>query len=65
MVDGGIVPPPQPPLYIFQPRLKGTTEKCKETIFLPENEIFLQKNRCGRAVHAAAPDFIFRSAEIF
>ena len=33
LVDGGTVPPPQPPLYIFQPRPLGTTEKCKEAIF--------------------------------
>jgi len=50
---------------MFQPRPLGTTETCKETIFLPENEIFLQKNRCGRAVHAAATDFISLSSEVF
>ena len=65
LVDGGTVPPPRPPLYIFQPRPLGTTEKCKETIFLSENEIFLQKNRCGRAVHAATTDFISLSSEVF
>jgi len=40
-------------------------EICKETIFLPGNGISLHKNRCGRAVHAAATDFIFRSFEVF
>ena len=65
MVDGGTFPPPQPPLYSFQPRPLGTTENCKETIFLPENGIFLTKNRCGRAVHAAATDFICLMMQIF
>jgi len=40
-------------------------EICKETIFLLENGIFRQKNRCGCAVHAAASDFIFRSIAVF
>jgi len=43
---------------MFQPRPLGTTETCKETIFLPGNGISLQKNRCDRAVHAAAIDLI-------
>jgi len=58
LVDGGTVPPPRPPLYMFQSRPLGTTEKCKEAIFPSENRIFLRKNRCGRAVHAAATDGI-------
>jgi len=33
-------------------------EISKETIFLSKNGIFLQKNRCGRDVQAAAPDSI-------
>ena len=65
LVDGGTVPPPRPPLYKFQPRPSGTTETCKETILLPGNEISLHKNRCGRAVHAAATDFLLRSVETF
>jgi len=66
LADGGTVPPPQPPLYRFhlKPAASGR-EICKETIFLPGNGISLHKNRCGRAVHAAATDFIFRSIEVF
>ena len=48
---------------MIQPRPSGTTESCRETIFLSGNGISLHKNRCGRAVHAAAPDFISRSIE--
>ena len=42
----------------FHSRPLGTTETCRETIFLPGNGISLQKNRCVRAVHAAANDCI-------
>jgi len=55
-VDGGVSSPATATPYMFPPRPKGTTETCKETIFLPGNGISLQKNRSGRAVHAAATD---------
>ena len=63
-MDGGASSPAMTTPSMFQPRPSGTTETCKETIFLPGNEISLTKNRCGRAVHAAATDFIFSSIGI-
>ena len=63
-MDGGASSPAMTTPSMFQPRPSGTTETCKETIFLPGNGISLHKNRCGRAVHAAATDFIVGEAKI-
>ena len=53
-----------PTRFYLKPTASGR-KICKETIFLPGNGISLQKNRCGRAVHAAATDLILRSIEVF
>ena len=66
LVDGGASSPATttPTRFYLKPMASGR-KICKETIFLPENGISLQKNRCGRAVHAAATDLILRSIEVF
>ena len=57
LADGGASSPATttPTRFHLNPADSGR-EICKETIFLLENGIFRQKNRCGRDVHAAAPD---------
>jgi len=66
LVDGGASSPATttPTRFYLKPMASGR-KICKETIFLPGNGISLQKNRCGRAVHAAATDLILRSIEVF
>jgi len=66
LVDGGASSPATttPTRFYLKPTASGR-KICKETIFLPGNGISLQKNRCGRAVHAAATDLILRSIEFF
>ena len=66
LVDGGASSPATttPTRFYLKPTASGR-KICKETIFLPGNGISLQKNRCGRAVHAAATDLILRSIEVF
>ena len=66
MADGGASSPATttPTGFHLKPAVSGR-EIRKETVFLPENGIFLQKNRCGRAVHAATTDWNCRSIEVF
>jgi len=66
LVDGGASSPATTTPTRFYLKLTASGRKiCKETIFLPGNGISLQKNRCGRAVHAAATDLILHSFEFF
>jgi len=66
LADGGASSPAAatPIIFHLNPSDSGR-EICKETIFLPGNEISLHKNRCGRDVHAAAPDSSGGSAQVF
>jgi len=65
LVDGGASSPATTTPTRFYLKPTASSKICKGTIFLPENGISLQKNRCGRAVHAAATDLILRSIEVF